>query len=195
MRPVRNRLVRFVALASLVCACLGVEATPAAAFVSTGTVTVEGGYYYYAYFDTTGPPYSPPQATLSIWTDVCSDTWAGTTTTGQGAGIFCWVQLFGWNPTPYTRLEMTGNYWASGSSGATYYLRLHGGPAALWNAGPGTFTGTASAYGAYYEGSAIANYTLTMLRDCNTIAIPQRCNPGFYWSEGAVTMTLDYVVQ
>jgi hypothetical protein len=190
MRPVRNRLVRFVALASLVCACLGVEATPAAAFVSTGTVTVEGRYYYIVFYDTPGPPVEPTRAYLYILSDVCSDAWAGTTTAARGVGAACWVQLFGSNPPGYARMEVAGTYTTSTGS-ARYDLRLHGGPAALWHAGPGTLTGTASAASSYYEGPATANYTLTMLYNCD---IPG-CHPYQYWAEGAVTLTLDYAVQ
>lgn len=180
MRVIWNRLVRFVALGSIVFAYMGLNAPPAAAFASTGHVTIEGGYEYWADYY---------WGYLTIWSDICVDSWAGTTTTSAGTGASCWLYLFGGSRG--SNMQLDGWYSMSGGSHA-YALRINTDPPAAY--GPGTATGTATASYGYYQGPVVVGYTLTMTSDCTTADIIYGCSPYYYWSRGAVTLTLEYTV-
>lgn len=195
MRALRRRLVRFAALGSLVFAYLGVSAPPAAAFVSTGTVTVEGWYYYsYSSYTTTYPynDWTSSETYMSIYSNTCVDSWTGTTTPGSGTGATCTLWLYGSHSAGY----LNGNLYSSSGSG----LRFDGGYAmsnGTWGynlrlAGDsGTLTGTISSSDSF-AGPVTVTYRGVAT---NSYSCSAACSPNYYsYSDGPVTLTLDYVI-
>lgn len=195
-------LVGIVLVVGLV---VGADAQPAAAFASTGTVTVEGSYYYsYSSYRTTSTyPTSPYNsydwydidAYLDIYSTVCTDTWAGTTTPGSGGGATCalWLSGYYWQGQTSKSgagLRFTGQYTQSGGAW-NYPLELTGGGAS-WAVGPGTLTGNLSSYDGY-AGPVTVNYSLTPTYSYSCFPF---CYPGTSYSYyyGIVTLTIDYVV-
>jgi hypothetical protein len=181
-----KRLARFAVPLALVFAGFGIGPPTAHAVASTGQVTVEGWYYYSAYDD----GYYTSKS-LSIYSWLCTDSWAGTTTTLAGGGASCYLSLGG-GSYGSNNLQLDGGYYASGGTHA-YGLQLNTDAAYPFWAGPGTATGTARANYGYYEGPAVLDYTLTMTNDCN-FDLVYGCGEYTYWSQGEVTLTLEYAV-
>lgn len=186
------RRMRAVVVAVLV-AAVAVVARPesAVAFASTGTVTVEA-YYSYGY-EQYSYPYSPAHySNLSISSYLCTDTWAGTSTTQSGAGASCHLFLQGNNHYPYPKdgLRFEGSYRLS--NGVEYAIRLDATPLQD-DLGPATATGTFSYNGTQYEGPATATYNLTQT---STYSCSPYCNPGHFYrsSFGDAVLSFDYVL-
>lgn len=178
-----KRFTRFVVPVVFVFAWVGVAAPPANAFASTGQVTIEG-WYYYSYSDY----YDSKSIYMYSW--LCTDSWGGTTTTSAGGGASCYLSLGG-GSSGSNNFQLDGAYYASGGTHA-YGLQFNTDAAYMYWAGPGTATGTARASYGPYEGPAVVDYTLTMTNDCN-FDLVYGCDYG-YWSQGEVTLTLEYVV-
>lgn len=184
---------------------VGADVRPAAAFVSVGTVTIDGAYYYSYYSVRTTSTYPTwpynsydwytVDARLDISSSFCADNWNGTTTSGSGSGISCYLWLSGryWagqTGNSGASLRFNGEYIQSGGAWR-YPLEVTGGGAS-WGAGPGTLTGNLLSYDGY-AGPVTVNYTLTpgYIYSCSPFCYPGTTYSYYY---GAVTLTIDYVI-
>lgn len=199
MKRLGSRVLGLVVLVA------GVGGSPASALASTGTLTIEGSYFY-SYSSTTttvNPSYTWYSESASVYISpyippyTCVDTWAGTTTAGNGQGVSCALYLSGsWWSGQYDNsgagLRFTGGYYRS--NGTPQPLELAGN-GITWYAGPGTLTGTMRSNDGY-AGPVTANYNLTPINvyQCGPLSYP--CSPDYsYFSvQGEITLTLDYVV-
>lgn len=200
-------VIRAFVFVALLVAGTTVGTRPATALVSTGSVTVDGWYYYSS--STTGTTWNCyPGYTCTYYSSTygysfssgtCADNWIGTTTAGSNAGISCALYLSGsvsyihdytptnlstyYNPSP---LKLDGSYLSSDGR----YHQLHFGtlPQTLTTA---TLTGTVTSSDSY-TGPATATF--------NTVPLySSSCSPycgGDYWyyESGSVTLTLDYAI-
>jgi hypothetical protein len=193
---VKSGVLRIVLVTMLVGGLVvGSGAQPAAAFASTGTVTIEGVYYSSTYSDTETYPTNDATWTEShywIQSTTCADSWTGTTTPGSGAGATCSLWLSGHHQASYVNhtvhsssgnsmLFQGGYYMSNGTWG--YNLRLTGNTS--------TLTGTLSSSDSF-AGPVTATSTgvATSSSSCSSA-----CSPDYYSSsQGWVALTLDYVI-